>query len=152
MGLDMYLDKENYVKNWDHQKPEERHEITVKKGGKVVEGIDPAKIKFIVEEVGYWRKANAIHAWFVENVQDGKDECQRSYVGREQLAELRKIVESVLADHSLAAKLLPSKSGFFFGSTDYDEWYFKDLEDTKKILTDILNEVGYGNYYYHASW
>ena len=27
------------------------------------------------EEVGYWRKANAIHGWFVRNVQNGKDDC-----------------------------------------------------------------------------
>jgi hypothetical protein len=151
MGLDMYLDKENYVKNWNFQKPEEQHEITIKKGGKPVENIDPAKVKFIVEEVGYWRKANTIHNWFVDNVQGGKDECQRSYVEREQLRELLELVEKVLKDHSLAPELLPTQSGFFFGSTDYDEWYFKDLEDTKGILEKALADEN-GDYYYHASW
>ena len=29
----------------------------------------------IIEQVGYWRKANQIHNWFVENVQDGEDDC-----------------------------------------------------------------------------
>ena len=29
MGLDMYLEKRTYVKNWDHQTPEERHTVTV---------------------------------------------------------------------------------------------------------------------------
>ena len=33
MGLDMYLTKETYVKQWDHQTDEERHEVSVKKGG-----------------------------------------------------------------------------------------------------------------------
>lgn len=29
----------------------------------------------IMEQVGYWRKANAIHAWLVNHVQDGEDDC-----------------------------------------------------------------------------
>jgi len=152
MGLDMYLDKETYVKNWDFQKSEEKHEITIKKGGEVVEDINPTKIKFIVEEVGYWRKANAIHNWFVQNIQDGVDNCQRSYVSRKELQQLLTLVEKILDDHSLAAKLLPTQSGFFFGGTEYDEWYFKDLEDTKRILTEVLSFPATSDFYYHASW
>jgi hypothetical protein len=152
MGLDMYLDKETYVQNWDFQKPEEKHEITVKKGGEVVKSIDPAKIKFIVEEVGYWRKANAIHKWFVDNVQEGKDECQRSYVSRKQLQELLEVVNKILKDNSLAGTLLPTQSGFFFGSVTYDEWYFQVLEETKEILTNALNEGQEATFYYHSSW
>jgi len=151
MGLDMYLEKGTYVKNWDFMKPEERHEIVVKKGGEVVKNIDPAKIQTIVEEIGYWRKANAIHKWFVDNVQDGVDECQRSYVDSAQLGILLESVERVLADHSLAPELLPTQSGFFFGGTEYDEWYFKDLEDTKSILTAALEQQA-GDFYYRASW
>ena len=41
--------------------------------------------------VAYWRKANAIHKWFVENVQDGVDDCGRYEVTKEQLQELLKI-------------------------------------------------------------
>jgi hypothetical protein len=152
MGLDMYLDKETYVKNWDFQKPEEKHEITIKKGGKVVEDISPDKIKFIVEEVGYWRKANAIHKWFVDNIQDGVDNCQRSYVSRDELQQLLSLIEKIIENNSLAAELLPTQSGFFFGGTEYDEWYFKDLEDTKKILTEALSYPPTSDFYYHASW
>jgi len=152
MGLDMYLDKETYVKNWNFQKPEEKHEITIKKGGEVVKNIDPTKIKDIIEEVGYWRKANAIHKWFVDNVQGGVDECQRSYVSREKLKELSEVVNKILEDHSLAETLLPTQSGFFFGSTAYDEWYFKDLEETKEILTNALSDGSEASFYYHSSW
>ena len=151
MGLDMYLDKETYVKNWDLQKPEERYEITITKGGKVVKTIDPSKIKFIVEEVGYWQKANAIHKWFVGNVQNGIDECQRSYVSKKQLEELLELVKKVMADNSQAHSLLPIQSGFFFGSTNYDEWYLQYLEETKKILEVALTDDS-GDYYYQASW
>lgn len=44
MGLDMYLHKKTYVKNWDHIKPENRHVITVTKGGKPVNGIKVERI------------------------------------------------------------------------------------------------------------
>ena len=30
----------------------------------------------IMEQVGYWRKSNQIHNFFVENVQDGYDDCK----------------------------------------------------------------------------
>ena len=61
MGLDMYLYKKSYVKNWQHMKPESLHKITIKKGGKVRKDIKTDRITYIIEEVAYWRKANAIH-------------------------------------------------------------------------------------------
>ena len=96
MGLDMYLYKKTYVKNWDHMGPEERHEITILKGGKPRSDIKPERISEIVEEVGYWRKANAIHAWFVKNVQDGNDDCGEYYASVEKLSELLGLVNEVL--------------------------------------------------------
>jgi len=54
-------------------------------------------------ELGYWRKANAIHAWFVKNVQNGIDECQEANVTREQLTELKSLCERVIA----GTKLVP---------------------------------------------
>lgn len=96
MGLDMYLYKRNYVQNWDHMKPEEKHVITIKKGGKEVKSINKDKIVFIVEQVATWRKANAIHAWFVNNVQDGDDDCGTYDVGVEQLERLRDLCKTVL--------------------------------------------------------
>lgn len=48
------------------------------------------------EEVGYWRKANAIHGWLVENVQDGIDECQPSPVTIDQLRTLKALCERVI--------------------------------------------------------
>ncbi len=89
MGLDMYLTKKTYVKNWDHHKPEYRHEITIKQGGKIRDDIKPERICYIEEEVAQWRKANSIHKWFVDNVQNGKDDCRDYYVSHEQIAEPR---------------------------------------------------------------
>jgi hypothetical protein len=102
--------------------------------------------------VAYWRKANAIHAWFVEHCQDGRDECQESYVDRDQLQELLDLCEKALIDKD--ADLLPPQSGFFFGSTEINEWYWDDLEHTAKVLSAILNDEKLERYsfYYQSSW
>jgi hypothetical protein len=150
MGLDMYLSKKTYVKQWDHQSPEEKYEVVVTKGGKPVDGIKAKRVKYIEEEVGYWRKANQIHKWFVDNVQDGVDDCRDAYVDSEQLHELLELCKKVQADHSLAEKLLPSTNGFFFGSTEYDDWYFNDIENTIKILEEALEDGD--SFYYSSSW
>jgi hypothetical protein len=154
MGLDMYLTKKTCVKNWSYNAPKDVFKITVKKGGKPFKNIDVKKIVYIEEEAGYWRKANMIHNWFVDNVQDGKDDCRDYYVDISKLEELLRICKQVSKNHSVAEELLPSKSGFFFGDTDYDEWYYKDVEETIKLLEDILTKEGSkeAEYYYRSSW
>lgn len=155
MGLDMYLEKRHYVRNWDHTKPEERHIVTVSKGGVPVAHIKPERISDVTELVAYWRKANAIHQWFVTNVQGGEDDCGDYPVQREELQALLDLVRQVLAKPSLAVKLLPTQSGFFFGGTDYDEDYVTDLRDTENMLVPLLADSApddYGEFYYRASW
>lgn len=152
MGLDMYLYKKSYVKNWDHMTPENKHNITIEKGGKLRTDIKPNRICYIVEEVAYWRKANHIHKWFVENCQDGIDDCRSAYVSREQLQELLDLCKQVRDDHSQADELLPTQSGFFFGGTEYDEYYFNDIDYTIKVLEEILSEEGSADFEYNSSW
>lgn len=151
MGLDMYLSKKTYVKHWDH-KGDDNYEIIVKKAGKVVESINTKQITNIEEEVGYWRKANAIHQWFVDNVQDGVDECQESFVPVSKLQELLDICLYIKKDNKLADELLPTQGGFFFGSTDYDEWYLQTIDQTIEILEKIDLENTTDNFYYQSSW
>lgn len=153
MGLDMYLRKSHYVKNWSHMKPEERHQVLVFKNGEKAP-IKSERVCTVIEEVAYWRKANEIHNWFVENCQEGVDDCREAYVSREQLGKLLSVCNEVLADHKKAEQLLPTKSGFFFGGTEYDEWYFKSLENTRDVLTEVLAEpeTNSGDYYYNSSW
>lgn len=152
MGLDMYLTKKHYVKNWDFQKPEEQHEVSVKRGGEIIKGIKPERVSRIEEEIMYWRKDNHIHQWFVDNCQDGEDDCREAYISREQLRELITVINKVLEDNSKAEDLLPRQQGFFFGSKEYDEWYFKSLQDTKEVLEDELSSDVLGEYYYSSSW
>lgn len=137
----MYLTKHTYV--WDDNKKNLKIEG--------IEGIKPKRVSHIVEDIGYWRKANAIHRWFVENVQDGQDNCEQAFVSTSQLAALLDLVNAVLKDHSLAPKLLPTQEGFFFGSTEYDEYYFKDLEATRTIIENALKEKD-ADIRYQSSW
>jgi hypothetical protein len=103
MGLDMYLTKRVYVKNWDHMDDDQRHQIVVKRGGKPVpkDVINTDKVSEVVEEIGYWRKANAVHAWFVRNVQNGEDDCKEYYVSREKATDLLEICQTIVRDCKL---------------------------------------------------
>ncbi len=150
MGLDMYLNKKTYVQYWEHNRPEEQYSVEVTKGGKPT-NINPKKVKYIIEEAGYWRKQNQIHRWFVENVQHAEDNCGEYYVDSEKLAKLLELCQKVKADNSLAEELLPSASGFFFGGTEYDEWYFNGIDNTIEILKEALEDER-GEYYYTSSW
>jgi hypothetical protein len=150
MGLDMYLHKKTYVKYWEHN-GDDNYDVKVTKAGKPV-NIDPKKVKYVTEEVGYWRKANHIHYWFVENVQNGNDDCGNYWVSREKLEELLNVCNKVLTDKSRAEELLPTQSGFFFGGTDYDEYYFDDVIDTKRICEECLSDETADDFEYHSSW
>jgi hypothetical protein len=156
MGLDMYLYKKTYVKKWEHIEDDKQFHVTVTRGGNDFIAIDPERVCYIVEEVGYWRKFNALHNWFVQNCQDGNDNCGEYYVEHEQLKELVEVLRKVIkykdsVDAEVLGDLLPTASGFFFGGTDYDEWYFSDVQDTIELVDKLLLEDG-GDFYYHSSW
>lgn len=145
MGLDMFLTKSIYVgAKFEHRQVQGTVNLTA--NGKTL-NVNVNRISEIIEEVGYWRKANSIHHWFVQNVQDGRDECQRSYVSIEQLKELRELCKHVLKTKD--SSLLPTCSGFFFGSTEIDVDYWDDLHNTVEILSNIDESA---DYYYQASW
>ena len=108
----------------------------------------------IIFEVAYWRKANEIHKWFVDNVQKGVDDCRSYYVSKENITKLLEIIEKVLKDKNRAKELLPTQSGFFFGGTAYDEYYWKSLKETRDKLKEILKSdwIEEVDLDYHSSW
>ena len=113
-------------------------------------GYNIGNVKLSIE-IGYWRKANAIHHWFVQYCQDGIDNCAIYYVSREQLKTLKDDVEKVLSGEIKPEDLLPTQSGFFFGPTEYDEWYYSDLKETIEIIKYAL-EQKFDYYEYHSNW
>ena len=96
------------------------------------------------EEVAYWRKANQIRQWFVKNTGYPENaNCTLHTLTEEQLRHLLADCKKVLEDHSLAPQILPTSSGYFFGGTAYDEWYFDDLEETVSKLESVLKDTDF---------
>ena len=156
MGLDMYLHGKRYMSKFFDEADAERQEKIAELFPELADRKgrfgDSSPVNEVKIEAGYWRKANAIHKWFVDNVQGGTDDCGNYYVSREQLEELKKLCEKVLAFRHLATECLPAQAGFFFGSQEYDEWYFTDLENTVKIIDDCLALPASWDFEYHSSW
>ena len=105
-------------------------------------------------EVGYWRKANQIHNFFITDLAKGEDDCKPIPVTREDLINLRYECTRVLENRGLAPILLPRIRGCFFGSTAIDADYFEELEDTIGMISRVLSEYPQDEYtfYYRASW
>ena len=183
MGLDMYLEGSFSTRAYrsptdqDYADMREGKEVKIEKSSEFEDaiaaiGFEDAPIDYAYNHFTYvfpiitWRKANAINKFFVDEVQDGNDNCERHYVSRETLQELLDRITSILdiktpvAREMKAEELLPTDiEGCFFGSKEYDDWYYKDLEDTKKTLEIVLEyeenaEAGkcFDSFYYQSSW
>lgn len=165
MGLDMYLSVRKYVSRVDFSKDYDKSEgyrntpefdALVDSLG-VSEFIEPQESAGIHVEIPvmYWRKANAIHKWFVDTQADGLDNCQSIDVSTESLKELLDLCEQELDSKDDPGLHLPTESGFFFGSTDYDQYYTQDLEYTRDRLKQVIETMEKsGDHFavYQASW
>lgn len=159
MGLDMYLKADILVSEniWDKTA---KGAMINPSFSKILDAIEVSRDTLdgnwitIQLNLGYWRKANAIHNWFVNECGGGIDECQEIGVFQDKLVELKEICNKVLeVQHpDIAHDLLPTASGFFFGSTEYDEWYYKDLEHTIEIIDAAIAFPHTENFIYQASW
>lgn len=147
MGLDMSLMGEKHL--WAYIKNDEEN---IRKAIRQFIPNSPGEVTSLTTEAAYWRKANAIHKWFVDNVQDGVDECQRADISREQLSTLLNVCEDVLEHPEKGPGLLPTEEGFFFGSTEYGEYYVEYLKDTVRQLSAVLKSDENWNFYYQSSW
>ena len=183
MGLDMYLEASFSTRAYerptdqDYADMREGKEVKIEKSFEFEEaissiGFEAAPIDYAYNHFTYvfpiitWRKANAIHKFFVDEVQDGNDNCERHYVSKEKLVELLDRITTILdiktpvAREMKAEELLPTDiEGCFFGTEEYDDWYYKDLEDTKKTLEKVFEyqenaESGkcFESFYYQSSW
>jgi len=137
MGLDMYFYKKNYVKNWDHY-PDKVFDYNIKLNKKPIKHIDKKKITYVVETFATWRKFNALHDWFVDVCGDGEDDCKEIMVSQEEIVTILGILKEVKKHPEKAKDLLPTASGFFFDGTDYDEYYFENVDNSIKIFENAL--------------
>ena len=169
MGLDMYLEirKNEYCSEYHQSKGSD---LTLEYPKDITEFIPtPTDLKVSRQtnyEVCYWRKANHIQNWYIKNCTERDecdnpiDDCRPIEITVDKLEKLLDDCKKILADHSLANSLLPTQSGFFFGSTEYDEYYFGEIERTIEIIEPVLkfakHKLEIKDYdwevYYQASW
>ncbi len=166
MGLDQYLYKQ-ITTHYSHEIKANSQAFRDLFGIADGEFDDKSLVVKVDVDFGYWRKANAIHQWFVDNVQGERDDCGDYLVGIEQLTELRDLCAELLDVYEreprgvfvLTAKdRLPPQSGFFFGSTEIDEYYVDNLRYTVDLLEDVGKDIVgpdrkyWVDYVYHSSW
>lgn len=167
MGLDMYLFSLPKLEGMDFEEVllangqlrkhmKEQNEIyeKLKTHIKNIQEFDYVRTS-LMEQVAYWRKANQIHNWFVETTHDGIDEpCFITEVTKENLEDLYHLCLKVLERDTHPIDLLPTKPGCFFGSTGYDHFYYREIEETKSILAYLLQHFNFETHYllYQCSW
>jgi len=183
MGLDMFLNATCYILN---------ESLSTEISNLVGILFPNAEVRENTVTVMSWRKANAIHNWFITNCGNGEDDCQPIPVSIDHLTKLRNLCKRVLdhstlipalikngtrytrnsdgeivatpiiedgqtiANPSYAKRYLPTTSGFFFGSTEYDQYYYQDVKETYEALDAILkipqDELNKWDFTYRASW
>ena len=146
MLLEMVLTAQYRISTWNKSDLELKRNIS-----KTTTDIRHNWDAYSVEmSVGYWRNAYSIHHWFVQNVQDNKNDCKRYSVDHFKLFELHSLVSEILDNPSMENfnKLSPIRA-------EYDTTYFQDLEHTYHILNPMVqNPLFIYNYdfYYKSSW
>ena len=184
MGLDMYLSKAPKINGYSFEKIlqiEERcYNFKNFQNSELYEEVKPfikkkdENIEWygLLEEVGYWRKANAIHKWCEENLKfitDGYYEVTKKDLEKlkrvcEFVIEKSKMVDGmisvgqrltdngwedileegkIISNPEIAREYLPTTRGCFFGSTDYDEFYIYKLSNTIQIIDDVLKKTDF---------
>lgn len=112
----------------------------------------------------YFRKVNFLFKYFEDR---GKMVDQHyAFVEPEDVEDIIYKCEQILAAkkgeglldegetvEEFAASLLPTQCGFFFGSTDYDEYYFSDVKNCLRQMKQYLKLFkGEGTAYVTFSW
>ena len=145
MGLDITFYKAKRSK--DNETKERLEEIRKALAAEYLKSIDERNSKLIKEledekekinpwnKVAYFRKVNFLIPFF-----GYEENCSNIEIDKYQVEDLIEACKEVLANHDKASFLLPTQAGFFFGSTDYDDWYFDDVESVKTTFESILED------------
>lgn len=89
----------------------------------------------------YFRKVNFLIPFVESKNGFSLENCETVKLTKADLVDLVERCKEVLAHHSKAKSLLPTCSGFFFGGTDYDELYFKDVQEVHDEVSDLLSTM-----------
>lgn len=103
------------------------------------------------EEVGYFRKVNSLLKWIEDNVAEF-DNCERILIEKRHLEQLKATLDQLTPEN--CSELFPTQGGFFYGSTDYDEYYWQDVEEVKLWVEETLENFDFEaeKLIFHAWW
>lgn len=163
MGLDQYLYVRQYVSGYDFQKESSSPEMAAdyEKFQQIVKDLDSgypvaedSPHAYVELCTMYWRKANAIHGWIIRNCADGVDNCEPVTMSKDDIIKLQDLAAKAIEGDKEAQEELSPTEGFFFGSTDRDEWYYLDLKSTRDGLAQVLTVAAKRpvSFTYWASW
>lgn len=118
-------------------------------------GLDIFFIKKHRKEIGYFRKVNFLVKYFKDlgfDVENQTPFC----ISKEDAEVLLSRCNQVLKDHSKASELLPTMDGFFFGSIEYNEYYFNDVKEVRDYIKNTLlpefEELGSEEEIFFETW
>jgi|GEM_PF-721163 len=216
-GLEFHDDYERYCYGKTKEQIKELFEIAKRDNMIYLRG-DPKIYAYysLNNEEAYWRKANSIHNWFVQEVQNGDDNCGSYEITKNHIIKLLEVCNSATFIYKQCEKefvsdlkkynpesyekykfivdkikenskkkwadeykfsdeenkfynnicdirktffeeldeTLPTTAGFFFGSTDYNFWWLKDVKYTIKVCKKLIDTFDWDNkvLFYHGSW
>lgn len=105
-----------------------------------------------IEELWRGRKENHIRAAIEYLSGENAINCGYVFLSKPVVERLTERLAEVSQEHSLAATVLPTQDGFFFGSTQYDEYYFADIERELEAFRTILKEWDESKSYAYWEW
>lgn len=109
--------------------------LDLEKGKDYVEKVLSGKEVFSSSDL-YYRKVNFLYAFFPPT------EDEMAFIEKADAERLIEACDDVLAlgEDNLqdAEDILPTQSGFFFGSTDYDDWYLADVRQVRREFKQFL--------------
>lgn len=110
----------------------------------------------ILEEIAYFRKSNWLHGYLnnlcITKTGHDIEDCEYFVFTQKDLINLLNICKEVVECNSItyAEDWLPPMSGFFFGSTAIDKYYFEDIQDFIDTMSPY--EEDEYQYVYYAWW
>lgn len=94
-----------------------------------------------ISDIGYFRKVNFLMEFF--NYQGN---CEFKEIAKSELEDLVERCNTILTTprknrKEKAEDLLPTQSGFFYGSTEYDQYYYDDVKEVRDWASGVLNDL-----------
>lgn len=128
MGLDQFITIRHNSTNRAYKKYNDFWKLSdeEREGKKIPD--EPEK-DFIV---GYFRKHNQIHKWFVDNIQNGVDDCGRYVITVKDLNNLLDICKHIMSGVTKTKK--PAKFMTDRDGVEYEIWQMDTYTPTEEIL------------------